>query len=184
MSIKGFNINGNVEKYDYESLDNIPDVSGSGGEEWVELLNSALAEDVAYVDLIAPDDKKFKKLHIQVHTVGVGLSASSKIIVKGKAHIGFDNSNGEGLVVTNGTVNTWAYPTFIIEKGEFFPLAFATNGAVNGSTSAPLYMGGAAQNNIYNYKNNGPWKIIRIQPQTAGVVFKKGISIYAWGVYE
>lgn len=35
MSIKGFNINGNVEKYDYNSLDNIPESGGSsGGSEW------------------------------------------------------------------------------------------------------------------------------------------------------
>lgn len=30
MSVKGFLINGQVQKYDYESLDNLPDDAGAG----------------------------------------------------------------------------------------------------------------------------------------------------------
>jgi hypothetical protein len=163
-------------------------VSGGSEEEWVELLNTRLAEDVAYVDLVAPDNKKFKKLHIFISTLDAGLSAASKILVKGNATAWLNGSNGEPLTITSGTVNTYAYPVFIIEKGALFPVAFSTMGAINGTVSAYVSMGGVGQNNSLGqdarFINNGPWKIIRIQPQTANVVFKAGVSIYAWGVYE
>lgn len=51
MSIKGFKINGNVEKYDYESLDNIPDLPSGGGLSTtaanllIEVLQSAVYSD-------------------------------------------------------------------------------------------------------------------------------------------
>jgi hypothetical protein len=183
MSIKGFEINGNIEKIDYDSLDNLPTIPAS--EECVELLNTTLTEDVAYVDLVAPEGKMFKKIHIHIQTNAVGLSASSKILILGNNANSFTGSNREYLTVTNAVVGTWAYPVFIIEKGELFPVALATNGVVNGSQSTSVYMGGVGQNNRYYYYNDiGPWKLIRIKPQTADVVFKAGVSIYAWGVYE
>ena len=190
LSIKGFNINGNVEKYDYNSLENIPDISGGGStnEEWVELLNTTLAEDVAYVDLVAPDGKMFKKLHILVDTDKYGLSTASKILVKGTKSVAFNGNNGELLAITTGTVNTWGYPTFIIEKGALFPLVYVTQGTTNGGNVTPVYMGGVGQNNVngadVRFINNGSWKTIRIQPYTADVVFKAGVTFYAWGVYE
>ena len=160
----------------------------SSGEEWVELLKATLEEDTAYVDLVAEDDKKFKKVHIFISTETAGLSAASKILIKGSKNASFGGSNSDSLTITSGTVNTWGYPTFIIEKGKLFPIAFSTIGAINGTSCAAVHMGGIGQNHSQNtdlrYINNGPWKIIRIQPNTVDVVFKAGVKIYVWGVYE
>ena len=158
---------------------------GSTNEEWIELLKTTLTDDVAYVDLVAPDGKRFSKIHILIDTGSAGLSTASNILVKGVQGNWFDGGNQEYLTKTQGTVSTWAYPIFMIEKGELFPIAYSSNGAINGLSSVPIYMGGVGQNNnIFNTRNNGLWKTIRIQPQTANVVFKAGVSIYAWGVYE
>lgn len=184
MSITGFNINGNVEKYDYNSLDNTPDISGGSSEEWVELLNTTLAEDVAYIDIVAPDGKKLKKLHIYISTNSAGLSAASKISILATSSVEFNGSNTQRMTVTSSTINTWNYPVFIIEKGALFPIVFSSQGNVNGYSSSAIYMGGVGQNNRYNQYNIGPWKTIRIQPETADVIFKAGVKIYAWGVYE
>jgi hypothetical protein len=181
MSITGFNINGNIEKYDYNSLDNTPDISGGGsGEEWIELLTTVLTEDVAYVELVAPDDKKYKKLHILLGTVGAGLSTASKILVMG-SNDNYFSENVHTLAMTNGTVNTWSYPTFTIEKGELFSIGLSCNGGSNGKYINAVYMSGVGNSIL---PNNGGWRKIRIQPQSADVVFKAGVKIYAWGVYE
>lgn len=160
----------------------------SSGEEWVELLKATLEEDTAYVDLVAEDDKKFKKVHIFISTETAGLSAASKILIKGSKSAGFDGSNGEKLTTTSNTVNTTGYPVFIIEKGALFPLAYSATGSIHGDYTSPIYMGGVAQlastNKDPRFVNNGPWKIIRIQPYAADVVFNAGVKIYAWGVYE
>ncbi len=157
--------------------------SGGSEEEWVELLNTTLTEDVAYVDLAAPDGKKFKKIHIHVNTGDAGLSAASKICIKGGYNAWLE-SNQNYLTITASTVNTWAYPTFIIEKGALFPIAFSSQGAYDARTATTVLMGGVGLSQKYNTPNNGGWKVIRIQPQTADVVFKAGVAIYAWGVYE
>ena len=166
------------------------DIEGgsSSGEEWVELLNTATEAETAYVDLVAPDDKKFKKIHILMSTGDAGLSTASKILVKGSKNAGFDGSNSEKLTTTSNTVNTNGYPVFIIEKGALFPLAYSAAGSIHGDYTSPIYMGGVAQlvstNKDPRFVNNGPWKIIRIQPYAADVVFNAGVKIYAWGVYE
>ena len=45
MSITGFNIDGNIEKYDYNSLENIPDFNG-GSEEWELVAEVTATENV------------------------------------------------------------------------------------------------------------------------------------------
>ena len=188
--IKGFKIKGNVEKYDYNSLENLPDISGGGGtdEEWVELLNTTLTEDVAYVDIVAPEGKKFKKLNICISTGGAGLTAASKVIIKGSKAGGFDGSNSQSLVSTQNTINTYATPVFFIEKGSLFPFAFSSMGSTHGDYVQAVYMGGASQllstNTDGRFNNMGPWKTIRIQSITADALFKAGVKIFAWGVYE
>ena len=63
MSITGFNIDGNIEKYDYESLDNKPDISGGGsGEVWEELVNVTLEENALPILDIGDYTTNFKKL--------------------------------------------------------------------------------------------------------------------------
>ncbi len=160
----------------------------SSGEEWVEILDTTLTEDVAYVDLVAEDGKMFKKLHILVATGSAGLSTGSKILIKGTKTKNFEGSNSENLTITSGIVNTWGYPIFIIEKGALFPITLTSMGTTNGTNSTPVSIGGTGQNHSLHtdarFKNNGAWKLIRIAPYTADVVFKAGVTIYAWGVLE
>lgn len=51
MSIKGFKINGNVEKYDYNSLENLPDLSGGSTKEWELIRTVVLEEDVQLISI-------------------------------------------------------------------------------------------------------------------------------------
>ena len=68
MSIKGFNINGNIEKIDYDSLDNLPNIPTS--EEWEELVNVTLEEEAIPVLDIGDFVVKFKKIRCLVTTNG------------------------------------------------------------------------------------------------------------------
>lgn len=186
MSIKGFEINGNIEKIDYDSLDNLPNIPTS--EEWVELLKTTLAEDVAYVDIVAPEGKMIKKLNIHISTGAVGLTTASKVIIRGSKWGGFNGHNGENLVSTPNTINTHSNTVFFIEKGSLFPFAFSSLGAPNGTNVTAVCMGGVTQllstNTNAGYVNAGPWKTIRIQLQTAEALFKAGTKIQVLGVYE
>jgi hypothetical protein len=169
-------------------LDALPDLNGGGTEEWVEVLNTTLAEDVAYVDIVAPDGKMLKKLNIHINTDKYGLSTASKVIIKGSKTDKFSGNNSENLVSTQNTINTYSHTVFFVEKGSLFPFAFSSIGAPNGTSVSAVYMGGVTQllstTTDARYNNPGPWKTIRIQPQTADVLFKAGVNIQVWGVYE
>lgn len=66
MSVKGFNINGNVEKYDYNSLDNIPDISGgSTNEEWKLLIDVTIPEEDASVTLFVDKDSEGNPFEVE-----------------------------------------------------------------------------------------------------------------------
>jgi hypothetical protein len=130
----------------------------------------------------------FKKLNIHIDTGNYGLTAASKAIVKGSKTDKFSGNNGESLVLTQNTINTYSNTVFFIEKGSLFPFAFSSMGGPNGGGASAVYMGGVTQllstNADARFKNAGPWKAIRIQPTTGDVLFKAGVKIQVWGVYE
>lgn len=56
MSIKGFDINGSIVKYDYNSLDNKPSIpTGTGVSDALKAALLQLAEKVAYIDANGSD---------------------------------------------------------------------------------------------------------------------------------
>ena len=69
MSIKGFEINGNIEKYDYESLDNKPDLNGGSAEEWEHVCDISVVEDTENpINKIVQDlGANYKKLNIFIN---------------------------------------------------------------------------------------------------------------------
>lgn len=82
MSIKGFNINGNVEKYDYESLDNKP--------EWKLITDITIPEEEAIVTLFVDKDSEgnpFKVEDVNIVWQGIQVTDGTK---DGKAWISFN----------------------------------------------------------------------------------------------
>ena len=71
MSIKGFSINGEVQRYDYNALDNLPNVTGLSEEAKQALL--ACFENVAwinadgqtYYDALEAADRKSTRSELQ-----------------------------------------------------------------------------------------------------------------------
>ena len=87
MSIKGFKINGNVEKYDYNSLENLPDLSGGSTKEWKLITDITIPEENASVTLFINKDSEgnpFSVEEIDVVWQGIQVTDGTK---DGKAWI-------------------------------------------------------------------------------------------------
>lgn len=86
--IKGFKIKGNVEKYDYNSLENLPDISGGGIEkEWKLITDITIPEENASVTLFVDKDSEgnpFSCIEIDIVWEGIQVTDGTK---DGKAWI-------------------------------------------------------------------------------------------------
>ena len=74
MSIKGFSINGRIERYDYDALDNKPTIPEGGGDGLTEEIKQALlqlATKVAYIDSAGQTyyDDLYDALYAQAKTL-------------------------------------------------------------------------------------------------------------------
>ena len=116
MSIKGFNINGNIEKYDYESLENKPISLKNGG-------NVVINEDGT---MTAPESEVTDEqinaavnAYLTEHPVDGSMSADAKnlllVILQNASFLSDQKSNIEALAVALSTelpdadTETWDY---------------------------------------------------------------------------
>ena len=83
MSIKGFKINGNIEKYDYESLDNKPDIVSDG---ITESLKNTLKEYFTNVQTLLP-----QIAYVTEENAGNTLIQNAKDIIK-EIHASLDEA--------------------------------------------------------------------------------------------
>lgn len=158
------------------------DFPSGGDEEWVEILNTVTEAETAYVDLHAPEGKKFKKMQIHISTKGNGLSTAAKILLKGseKYNASLD-SNGNNLARTNGTIGTWRYIAFTLETGALFPVVTVADNSFS-NMQIGNFNDTLGINTDARFNNNGPWGHIRVQVDGTAT-FNAGVCIYAWGVY-
>lgn len=75
--IKGFKIKGNVEKYDYNSLENLPEISGGNTKEWKLITDIIIPEENASVTLFVDKDGEGKPFRVEeVNIVWQGIQVT------------------------------------------------------------------------------------------------------------
>ena len=151
MSIKGFEINGNIEKYDYESLDNKPSLTAVDGksayqialdngfegteEEWLESLNGLDGKDgISITETIINDNGELVVTYSDGNTsnLGIVVGADGKDGQNGTNGVdGKDGVDGvNGLDGKNGTDGVGITETSINEYGELV-ITYSDNSTVN-----------------------------------------------------
>ena len=170
MSIKGFNINGNIEKIDYNSLENLPDISGgSTNEEW-ELLQDT--NDIEIRAVTQQVEEKYKKYVICID--GVATTSSTWRLVTAPISTATPYINS----YLSGTVCTHVYgggTYFFIELPQNAPAMLSKSDSVVGGNGVGTIRLAYLTLRSENVKSFG------LKADDATLEYTK-LSIRVWGV--